>query len=32
VCIAAKVIRTGRRQVVKLFTPLDIPTTLGNSS
>jgi hypothetical protein len=32
VCIAAKVIRTGRRQVVKLFTPLDIPTTRVNSS
>lgn len=32
VCIAAKVIYTGRRQVVKLFTPLDIPTTLVNSS
>lgn len=32
VCIAAKVIHTGRRQVVKLFTPLDIPTTVVNSS
>jgi len=32
VCIAGKVIRTGRRQVVKLFTPLDIPTTVENSS
>jgi len=32
VCIAAKVIHTGRRQVVKLFTKLDIPTTWVNSS
>ncbi len=32
VCIAGKVICTGRRQVVKLFTKLDIPTAVVNSS
>lgn len=32
VCIAGKVIRTGRRQVVKLFTSLDISTVMENSS
>lgn len=32
VCIAGKVIQTGRRQVVKLFTSLDLPTVIQNSS
>lgn len=32
ICIAGKVIRTGRRQIVKLFTPLDLPTVMQNSS
>ena len=32
VCIAGKVVRTGHRQVVTLFTPLDIPILKKNSS
>lgn len=32
VCIVGKVIQTGRRQIVKLFTSLDIPTVIQNSS
>jgi len=31
VCIAGKVVHTGRRQVVKLFTTLDIPTMVNSS-
>jgi len=31
VCIAGKVVHTGRRQVVKLFTTLDIPTIIDSS-
>jgi hypothetical protein len=31
VCIAAKVVHTGRRQVVKLFTTLNIPTMVNSS-